>query len=94
MLTQEFFSRYGVPLVLHSELLGIHETCTTPFRPQSDGQSERNIRTIIKMIAMVVDKQGEWDEYLPFIAMVYRATPHESTGYSPNFMMYGACLWM
>ena len=81
MLTCEFFSRYGVPLELHSdqgmqfesklfqeicELLGIHKTCTTPFRPQSDRQSERNIRTLVKMIAMVADKQEEWDEHLPF----------------------------
>ena len=41
------------------ELLGFHKTRTTPFRLQSDGQSERNIRTLIKMIAMVDDKQEE-----------------------------------
>ena len=95
MLTREFFSRYGVPLELHSdqgiqfesklfqeicELLGIHKTRTTPFRPQSDKQSERNIRTLIKLIAMVVDKQEEWAVHLLFIAMVYLATPYESKG--------------
>ena len=109
MLTREFFSRYGVPLELHSdqgtqfesklfheicELLGIHKTRTTPFRPQSDGQSKRNIRTLIKMIAMMVDKQEEWDEHQPFIAMAYRANPHGSTGFSPKFMMYGRELSM
>ena len=46
------------------------------------------------MIAMVVDKQEEWDEHLPFIAMAYRAIPPESTGFSPNFMMYGCELSM
>ena len=109
MLTWEFFSRHGVPLELHSdqgtqfesklfqeicELLGIHKTGTTPFRPQSDRQSDRNSRIFVKMIAMVVDKQEEWDKHLPFIAMAYRATPHESTGFSPNFMMYGRELSM
>ena len=39
------------------------------------------------MIAMVVEE--EWDEHLSFIDMVYRATPHESIGFSPNFMMLG-----
>ena len=29
-----------------------------------------------------------------FIAMAYRATPHESTGFSPNFMMDGRELSM
>ena len=41
------------------ELLGIHKTRTTPLRPQSDGKSERNIRILVKMIAMVVDIQQE-----------------------------------
>ena len=67
VLTREFFSRYGVPRFLHSDqgtqfesslfsemcqLLGIEKTRTTPFRPQSDGQSERNIKTLTRMIAM------------------------------------------
>lgn len=108
-LTREYFSRYGVPLELHSDqgtqfesrlfqeichLLGIHKTRTTPFRPQSDGISERNIKTLTKMMAMVTKEQEQWDEYLPFISMAYRATPHESTGFSPNFLMYGRELFM
>merc|ERR1711893_170362 len=108
-LTREFFSRYGVPLELHSDqgtqfesrlfqeichLLGVTKTRTTPFRPKSDGQSERNIRTLTKMMAMVTQKQEEWDEFLPFISMAYRATPHESTGFSPNYMMFGRELYM
>ena len=76
VLTREFFSRYGVALELHSdqgmqfgesklfqeicELLGIHKT---PFRPQSDRQSERNIRTLIKMIAMVTNKNNGMSTY-------------------------------
>ena len=46
------------------------------------------------MIAMVVSKQEEWDEHLTFIAVVYWVTPHEPTGFSPNFMMYGLELSM
>jgi transposase InsO family protein len=108
-LTREFFSRYGVPHYLHSDqgtnfesklfagvckLLGIQKTRTTPFRPQSDGQSERNIKTLIKMVAMTAEHQSEWDEHLPFLSMAYRSTPHESSGLTPNFMMYGRELAM
>ena len=104
VLTREFFSRYGVPHYLHSDqgtqfesklfsemcrLLGISKTRTTPFRPQSDGQSERNIKTLSRMVAMSTREQREWDEYLPFLSMAYRATPQDSTGLSPNFLMYG-----
>ena len=46
------------------------------------------------MIAMVTNKQEEWDEYLLFISMAYRSTLHESTGFTPNFIMYGGKLSM
>ena len=84
ILTKEFFSRYGVPTYLHSDqgtqfesmlfaemckLLGITKTRTTPFRPQSDGQSERNIKTLSRMIAMTTEQQRDWDEHLPFLSM-------------------------
>ena len=109
VLTQEFFSRYGIPLELHSdqgtqfksklfleicELLGIHKTCTTPFRPQSDGQSKRNIRTPRENDCNGNGQTGRMDEHLPFISMAYRSNPHESTGFTPNFMMHGQELSM
>ena len=104
VLVRDFFSKYGVPHFLHSDqgtqfesrlfqeictLLGIEKTRTTPFRPQSDGQSERNIKTLSRMVAMSADDQADWDERLPFISMAYRATPQTSTGLSPNFLMFG-----
>ena len=104
VLVRDFFTRYGVPHFLHSDqgtqfesnlfaevcqLLGIQKTRTTPFRPQSDGQSERNIKTLSRMIAMTTQNQSNWDEHLPFLSMAYRATPQCSTGLSPNFLMFG-----
>ena len=104
VLVRDFFSRYGVPHFLHSDqgtqfesklfqeicdLLGITKTRTTPFRPQSDGLSERNIKTLSRMIAMTASNQAAWDEHLPFLSMAYRATPQSSTGLSPNYLMYG-----
>ena len=104
VMVREFFTRYGVPRYLHTDqgtnfesdlfrnmasLLGIEKTRTTPFRPQSDGQSERNIKTLTRMVAMTAEDQEDWDEHLPFLSMAYRATPHEALGVSPNFMMYG-----
>ena len=104
VLVCEFFTRFGVPEYLHSDqgtqfesalfaevctLLGITKTRTTPFRPQSDGQSERNIKTLTKMIAMATEDQKDWDDCLSFISMAYRATPHESIGLTPNYLMFG-----
>ena len=104
VLAKEFFSKYGIPHFIHSDqgsqfesklfaefcnILGITKTRTTPFHPQSDGQSERNIKTLSRMIAMATQEQTDWDEQLPFLSMAYRATPQSSTGLSPNYLMFG-----
>ena len=99
-----FYTGLGLPTFLHSDqgaqfeahlfqemcrLLGIKKTRTTPYHPQSDGQSERNIKTLTKMLATVTGKQDEWDKHLKTTMMAYRATPHESTGFTPNMLMLG-----
>ena len=109
LVTEKFITRYGVPREIHTdqgtqfesqlfqemcELLGVKKTHTTSFHPQSDGQSERNIKTLVKMLAIAADQKKDWDDYLPYIAMAYRATPQESTQFSPNFLMFGRELSM
>ena len=104
-LVDEIISRYGCPLDLHSDqgrnydsrvfkelcrLLEIRKTRTTPRRPQCNGQTERFNRTIIKMIkAYIKDDQREWDTHLSCLAGAYRAACHDTTGFSPNFLMFG-----
>ena len=39
--------------------------------------------------AFINDNRDDWDDHLPYLCMAYRATPHESTGCSPNLMMFG-----
>jgi hypothetical protein len=39
--------------------------------------------------AFVNEHQNDWDEHLPYIAMAYRDTEHETTGNTPNYMMLG-----
>ena len=61
VLVSEFFTRFGVPIELHSDqrrnfeaeafqeacrLLGIHKTRTTPYHPESDGMVERFNQTL------------------------------------------------
>ena len=109
VLVRDFFTKFGVPHFLHSDqgtqfesklfteicaLLEVEKTRTTPFHPQSDGQAERNIKTLSRMIAMTAETQDEWDENLPFLSMAYRATPQASTGLTPNFLMFGRELAM
>ena len=103
-LCREFIARYGAPLSIHTdqgtqftselfqhlcETLCIEKMRTTTYRPQSDGQAERNIKTIVTMLATIVKEQTEWDIYAPYVGMAYRAHVHESTGFSPNYLMFG-----
>ena len=37
----------------------------------------------------VSESQKDWDLRLPFVMSAYRATRQESTGYTPNFLVFG-----
>ena len=98
-------SLFGVPKQIHTdqgrnfesglfkeicELLGIEKSRTTPYRPQSDGQTERFNRTLQQMLkAYVGQARDDWDDHLPYVMMAYRATIHDSTRLTPNLMFLG-----
>ncbi|CAG2207589.1 unnamed protein product [Mytilus edulis] len=71
-------------------VLNIKKTRTTPYHPQSDGMVEKFNGTLAKMLsAYVNDNHDDWDEYLPYVMMAYRSAEHETTGYTPNYLMFG-----
>ena len=66
------------------------KTRTTPYHPKSDGMVERFNKTSATMLsAYVDDNHRDWDVHLPYVLMAYRATEHETTGFSPNMLMLG-----
>ena len=51
---------------------------------------ERFNRTLAAMLsAYVSENHRDWDEQLPYVTMAYRSTEHETTGMSPNMLMFG-----
>ncbi|UYV77521.1 K02A2.6-like, partial [Cordylochernes scorpioides] len=104
-LISQFFSRFGVPMQIHTDqgrnfesrlfaqmckLLGSHKTRTTPLHPQSDGMVERFNRTLASQLSLfVAQNQRDWDSQLPILLMAYRSSVHETTGYSPAKMLFG-----
>ena len=106
-LVREFVCRFGVPQELHSDqganfesevfremcqTLGVSKTRTTAYNPKSDGMVERFNKTLVNIVAVLINPQGkqmDWDEFLPFATFAYRCTPQDSTGESPNLMMLG-----
>ena len=104
-IIQEFFNRFGLPEIIHTDqgrdfesklfqemchILEIQKTRTTPWHPQSDGMVERFNRTIETLLRQCVDKnQRNWDTQLSFCCAAYRSALHSTTSYTPNQLMMG-----
>ena len=70
--------------------LEINKTRTTSFHPQSNAVIERMNRTLLNMLSKCIDQnQSDWSTLLPFALMAYRSSVHESTGFTPYFLVFG-----
>jgi len=104
-LMMHIFSRFGAPKQLlsdrgrefESELflelmrwMEIDKLRTTAYQPSTNGVVERFHRTLNTMLGKVVsDSQRDWDDKLPIALAAYRASPHESTNFTPNRLFLG-----
>jgi len=104
-ILDEFVSRFGCPASIHSDqgtsfesaifrelcqILEIRKTRTSARNPKGNGQCERIHRTVLQMIrAYLKNEQSEWDKHLGCLLAAYRACVNESTGMTPNMMMFG-----
>ena len=105
VLVEQIFTRYGLPLSLLSDqgcefdnalMLGICQRLqvdkirTTAYKPSTNGAVERLHRTLNSMMGkMVAENQKNWSDVLPFVMAAYRASKHEGSHYSPNFLVFG-----
>lgn len=101
---QEVFSRHGIPETLVSDngpqfkshefklfcqSYGIiHKTCA-PYKPATNGQAERVVQ-ILKTAIKIAELQGKNEKsvILDYLLM-YRSTPHCTTGQSPAQLLMG-----
>jgi hypothetical protein len=73
-----------------SRLLGSEVNMSTAQHPQSDGQSEREIQTLIATLRSYVNAQGDdWDAYLPALELALNSKQQASTGVAPFTLVYG-----
>jgi transposase InsO family protein len=72
------------------KLLKIQKLQTSSYHPQANGLCERMHKLLIDMLSHFVRKDARnWDEYVPYAVMAYRAMPHCSTKYSPYYLVFG-----
>ena len=104
-LVEHVFSRFGIPLELHSDqgrnfeaalfqemtkIMGMKKTRTTPLHPQSDGMVERLNRTLEQYLSIfVADNQKDWDTKVALFLLAYRSAVHEATKVTPSKMLFG-----
>ena len=70
--------------------LEIDKTRTTAFHLQSNSVIERMNRTLLNMLAKcIVEDQTNWYVKLPYVLMAYRSSVHESTGFTPHYLVSG-----
>ena len=105
VLVDDVISMFGMPLAILTDrggefeghlmkelcsLLQIEKLRTTAFKPSTNGQIERFHRGLNGLLAKVIGPaQRDWHLWLPFVMSAYRATRHNATNYSPNFLMFG-----
>ena len=63
---------------------------TSAYHPQTNGLTERFNGTLSTMMSHYVnDQHTDWDRFLPHLLFAYNSSVHETTGYSPLYLLLG-----
>ena len=80
-------------LILQQTLdtFGVNKSQTSAYHPQGDGMVERLNRSLLQLLRTYVniDKEADWERYLPLALYAYRTAVHSTTGVSPFELMFG-----
>ena len=104
ILVEDFITHYGIPEQIHSDqgqcfegkviqhmckMLGVKKTHTTIYHPQGN-PVERWNRTLLSMLRTLDDlEKQKWKAHVAPLVHAYNCTKHESSGYTPYFLMFG-----
>ncbi|RXN38385.1 Transposon Ty3-I Gag-Pol poly [Labeo rohita] len=105
VLVNEWFFKFGVPGLIHSDqgrnfesqliqqlcsLYQVGKSRSTPYHPAGNGQCERFNRTLHNLLrTLPPERKTDWASCLAQVLFCYNTTPHQATGESPYFLMFG-----
>ncbi|XP_059160902.1 uncharacterized protein LOC131944361 [Physella acuta] len=73
-----------------SKMFGIKIVHASAYHAMANGAVERWNGTLKEMLKKVaIDKDDDWDVFIPAALFAYREVPNESTGYPPFELMFG-----
>ena len=76
----------------YTKQLGIQHEPVTPKDPQSNGFAESFVKNFCKFIHSTIAEGKDPKTELQNFLLIYRSTPHRTTGKSPAEMLYGRTL--
>ena len=102
---EKVFPLFGAPRVVLSDrrpqftaqfwkqIMSLMQTkvaIATSHHPQTDGQSERAIQTLLRLIrTYATNNQKDWERYLPMFEVALNAVSHAVTGLPPHRVLFG-----
>ena len=105
VLFENYFIHYGFPKRLHSDqgrnfesrtiaelckIAGIEKSRTTPFHPMGNGLAERFNSTLLSMLGTLeLTQKQNWKSHIGSLVHAYNCTKHNTTGFSPYYLMFG-----
>ena len=105
VLVEQVICRFGAPVAGISDrgkevdgnlmtevcrLLDIDKMHTTPYHASCNGVIERFHATLSSIMRRLLDEsQADWDAQLPYVMAAYRASQHEATKFTPNYLILG-----
>ena len=68
----------------------MHKSRATPYHPMGNGIAERFNSTLLNMLGTLdPDKKVDWKSHIGSLVHAYNCTKHDSTGFSPYYLIFG-----